>query len=101
MIATSRRPPPKRPAHAVLTTDVTSREIWKENRMCPICMTTIAATVAGVSSAGTAVAFVATRLRSNLRERQAQKTDSSVRGWRINDLDKGTLLRKWRRTLVR
>ena len=61
--------------------------------MCPICMTTIAATVAGVGSAGTAVAFVATKLRWNLREKRAQKTESSVPRWRINDRDRSAPLR--------
>ena len=36
--------------------------------MCPICMTTIAATVAGLGSAGGITAFFAAKLRSGTSE---------------------------------
>ena len=41
--------------------------------MCPICMTTIAATVAGLGSAGGITAFLASKLRSGTREQDLSK----------------------------
>ena len=46
--------------------------------MCPMCMTTIAATVVGLGSAGSITAFVATKLRSSIREQDPPKTDRST-----------------------
>jgi hypothetical protein len=42
--------------------------------MCPMCMTTIVATVVGLGSSGSITAFVATKLRSSIREQDPPKT---------------------------
>ena len=42
--------------------------------MCPICMTTIAATVAGLGSAGGITVFFASKLRSGTREQDLPET---------------------------
>jgi hypothetical protein len=41
-------------------------------------MTTIAATVVGIGSAGSITAFVASKLRSSIREQDPPKTDRST-----------------------
>jgi len=46
--------------------------------MCPMCMTTIVATVVGLGSTGSITAFVATKLRSSIREQDPPKTDRST-----------------------
>ncbi len=46
--------------------------------MCPMCMATIVATVVGLGSAGSITAFVATKLRSSIREQDPPKTDRST-----------------------